>query len=152
MENENFESNILENTESPMENPTNSPVLPEDVLPNEETMEEIQETTENLSEDEIGDDSTTVTTVGSNGETYVEMTDGSESFYDENMEFSYDEITDTYNYITNVYEVVEEPSVPLWESDISELNTTDTLLFLIFLLLLVQFIHNIFKGSHWFKG
>lgn len=152
MENENIENNILENTESPMEDSTNSPVLPEDVLPNEETMEEIQETTENLSEDEIGDDSTTVTTVGSNGETYVEMTDGSESFYDENMEFSYDEITDTYNYITNVYEVVEEPTIPLWDSDISELGTTDTLLFLIFLLLLVQFIHNIFKGSHWFKG
>lgn len=152
MENENIENNVLENTESPVEDPANSPVLPEDVLPNEETLEEIQETTENLSENETGDDSTTVTTVGSNGETYVEMTDGSESFYDENMEFSYDEITDTYNYITNVYEVVEEPSVPLWESDISELNTTDTLLFLIFLLLLVQFIHNIFKGSHWFKG
>lgn len=159
MENENIENNILENTESPMEDPTNSPVLPEDVLPNEETMEEIQAPTQDVLENEAGNDSTgkTVTVVGSGNETYVEMNNGAEEFYDSvsDNNFDYEEIYDTsttHTYVTNVYEVVEEPSVPLWESDISELNTTDTLLFLILLLLLVQFIHNIFKGSHWFKG
>ena len=159
MENENIENNILENTESPVEDPTSSSVLPQDVLPNEETMEEIQETAQDVLENETSNDTTdkTVTVVGSGNETYVEMNNGAEEFYDSvsDNNFDYEEIYDTstsHTYVTNVYEVVEESSVPLWESDISELNTTDTLLLLIFLLLLVQFIHNIFNGSHWFKG
>ena len=154
MENENIENNLLENTQSPVEDPENYPVLPEDVLPSEEIVEEMEETIEDVHEDETSNDisQSTTTIVGSDGETFVEMNDGSEEFYDSDTEFDYDEITDTYNYVTNVYEIVEEEEMPLWESDISELGRTDTLLLLIFLLLLVQFIHNIFKGSHWFKG
>lgn len=154
MENENIENNIMENTQSPVEDPENNPVLTTDVLPSEKIVEEMEETIEDVYEDEIGNDisQSTTTIVGSDGETFVEMNDGSEEFYDTNTEFDYDEITDTYNYVTNVYEIVEEEEIPLWDSDISELGRTDTLLFLIFLLLLVQFIHNIFKGSHWFKG
>lgn len=157
MENENIQDVLSEISTSPMEDPTNSSVLPEDVLPNEEVMEEVQESVEDVLEGEISNDSTdkTVTIVGSGNETYVEMNNGEEDFYsvsDNNL--SYEDIVDSstnHTYVTNVYEIVEEPSIPLWESDISELNTTDTLLLLIFLLLLVQFIHNIFKGSHWFK-
>lgn len=159
MENENIENNLLENTEIPLEDSENTPVLPEDVLPDEEIVEEIEESVEDVLENETSNDTTdkTVTVVGSGNETYVEMNNGAEEFYDSvsDNNFDYEEIYDTsttHTYVTNVYEVVEEPSVPLWESDISELNTTDTLLFLILLLLLVQFIHNIFKGSHWFKG
>ena len=154
MENENIENNLLENTQSPVEDPENYPVLPEDVLPSEEIVQEMEETVEDVHEDEISNDisQSTTTIVGSDGEIFVEMNDGSEEFYDTNTEFDYDEIMDTYNYVTNVYEIVEEEEMPLWDSDISELGRTDTLLLLIFLLLLVQFIHNIFKGSHWFKG
>lgn len=154
MENENIENNLLENTQSPVENPENNPDITTDVLPSDEIVEEMEETIEDVYEDETNNDipQSTVTIVGSDGETFVEMNDGSEEFYDTNTEFDYDEITDTYNYVTNVYEIVEEEEMPLWESDISQLGRTDTLLFLIFLLLLVQFIHNIFKGSHWFKG
>lgn len=154
MENENIENNIMENTESPLEVPEISPDFTTDVLPNQEIVEEMQETIEDVHENETGNDisQSTTTIVGSDGEIFVEMNDGSEDFYDTNTEFDYDEIMDTYNYVTNVYEIVEEEEIPLWESDISELGRTDTLLLLIFLLLLVQFIHNIFKGSHWFKG
>ena len=155
MENENIENNLLENTQSTVEDPENNPVLTPDVLPSEEIVEEMEETIEDVHEDETSNDisQSTTTIVGSDGETFVEMNDGSEEFYDSDTEFDYDEIMDTYNYVTNVYEIVEEEEeAPLWDSDISELGRTDTLLLLIFLLLLVQFIHNIFKGSHWFKG
>lgn len=154
MENENIENSLLENTQSPLEGTENNSVLPKDVLPGEEIVEETEETIEDVHEDETSNDisQSTTTIVGSDGETFVEMNDGSEEFYDSDTEFDYDEIMDTYNYVTNVYEIVEEEEAPLWDSDISELGRTDTLLLLIFLLLLVQFIHNIFKGSHWFKG
>lgn len=157
MEYENMENILPEVPEAPVEGETDIPILPEDVLPNEEVMEEVQESVEDVPPSETSNDSTdkTVTIVGSGNETYVEMNNGEEDFYsvsDNNL--SYEDIVDpstNHTYVTNVYEIVDEPSIPLWESDISELNTTDTLLLLIFLLLLVQFIHNIFKGSHWFK-
>lgn len=157
MEYENMENILPEVPETPVEGETYIPVLPEDILPYEEVMEEVQESVEDVLEGETSNDSTdkTVTIVGSGNETYVEMNNGAEDFYsvsDNNL--SYEDIVDSstnHTYVTNVYEIVDEPSIPLWESDISELNTTDTLLLLIFLLLLVQFIHNIFKGSHWFK-
>lgn len=159
MENENIENNIMENTESPVEDPENAPVLPEDVLPGEEIVEEIEEPIEDVLENEIIEDisQSTVTIVGSGGETYVETDNGNDDFFDSvsDNEISYEDIMDTsteHTYVTNVYEIVEEEETPLWDSDISELGRTDTLLLLIFLLLLVQFIHNIFKGSHWFKG
>ena len=58
----------------------------------------------------------------------------------------------TNYYVTNVYEVVQEKEVPnIWETNISDFGTTDFLLFMIFILLLVQFLHKLFKGSHWFR-
>ena len=159
MENENIKNNLLENTESSVEDPENTPVLPENVLPDEEIVEEIEASVEDVLENEIIDDipQSTVTIVGSGGETYVETDNGYDDFFDSvsDNEISYEDIMDTsteHTYVTNVYEIVEEEETPLWDSDISELGRTDTLLLLIFLLLLVQFIHNIFKGSHWFKG
>ena len=159
MENENIENNLLENTQSLVEDPESNPALPEDVLPGEEIVEEIEEPVEDVLENEIIDDipQSTVTIVGSGGETYVETDNGYDDFFNSvsDNEISYEDIMDTsteHTYVTNVYEIVEEEKTPLWDSDISELGRTDTLLLLIFLLLLVQFIHNIFKGSHWFKG
>ena len=154
MENEYIEEFVPEVQGDSLENTENMEIPTENVLPSMENMEEIQETTDKLFENEIGG---TVTIVGSNNETYVDMNDGSEDFYDSlsDNDISYEDIMDSsteHTYVTNVYEIVEEEEIPLWESDISELGRTDTLLLLIFLLLLVQFIHNIFKGSHWFKG
>lgn len=159
MENENIENNLLENSQSPLEDPENNSFLTTDVLPSEEIVEEIEEPVEDVLENEIIDDipQSTVTIVGSGGETYVETDNGYDDIFNSvsDNEISYEDIMDTsteHTYVTNVYEIVEEEETPLWDSDISELGRTDTLLLLIFLLLLVQFIHNIFKGSHWFKG
>lgn len=56
------------------------------------------------------------------------------------------------DYVVNYYMAVEEEPSPLWEKNLSDFSTSEMLLFLIFLLLLVQFVHKIFKGSHWFRG
>lgn len=57
---------------------------------------------------------------------------------------------DTY-YVTNIYEIVEETEVPLWDSSFRDMSAEVLLLCLIFFLLLAQFLHSFFKGSHWFK-
>lgn len=54
-------------------------------------------------------------------------------------------------YVTNVYEIVEEQASPLWDSSFHDMSAEVLLLCMIFLLLLVQFVHSFFKGSHWFK-
>ena len=159
MENENIEELIPEVQDNPVENTENIEILQENVLSDSENLEEIEEPLTDVLENEIIGNipEPTLTIVGSNGEIYVEMENGYDDAFESvsDNDISYDEIMDTstvHNYVTNVYEIVEEEEKPLWDSDISELGRTDTLLLLIFLLLLVQFIHNIFKGSHWFKG
>lgn len=53
----------------------------------------------------------------------------------------------------NIVYAVGDPVSPgtFFTTSINELSSTDTLLFLIFCILLVNFIHNIFKGSHFLR-
>lgn len=171
MENEIMEENILEIQETPLESEENNPVSETDVVPDKEVVEAVPETSSNVPEGEDIADSTVLgetetetevigetKTIEENGETadeeIVHMQDGSEDFYtalsdNDIVGDSSGSSGDTY-YVT--YEIVQEESPLLWDSNISDLSSTDMLLFMIFLLLLVQFIHNLFKGSHWFKG
>lgn len=57
-----------------------------------------------------------------------------------------------YSYTANYYTLQEEQPQPFqWEKPLADFTTSEMLLFLIFLLLLVRFVHDIFKGSRWFK-
>lgn len=171
MENEIMEENILETQETSLEGEENNPGSEADVVLNQEIVEDVPETPDNVPESETVSDSPileetevetemvegTETTEESGevtNEEIVYMQDGSENFYpslsgNDVMGDVSGSSGDTY-YVT--YEVVQEESPLFWDSNILELSSTDMLLFMIFLLLLVQFIHNLFKGSHWFKG
>lgn len=171
MENEIIEENILETPSIPLEGEENNPVSETGVVSGQETLEDVPETPDIVPEDETVSDSPILEktetetdiaketeVIENNGEVtneeIVYMQDGSENFY---PSLSVNDVLgdasgssgDTY-YVT--YEIVEEESSLLWDSNISELSSTDMLLFMIFLLLLAQYIHNLFKGSHWFKG
>ena len=173
MENENIEESLLETTETPLESEENNPVPETDTVLVQETLENVPETSDDVSDSENVTDSpileeteteteiveeTETETAEENGEVTNEeivfMQDGSEDFYstlsgNDVMGDGSASSGDTY-YVT--YEVVQEESPLLWDSNILELSSTDMLLFMIFLLLLVRFIHDFFKGSHWFKG
>ena len=158
MENENNENNVAAVTESNLENQESGEnISPSDISDNE-VGEDVPQDSDEILENENNEVSSVV------DENEEELLDPEITGNETNMEtdildgdsnnFVNDELNPyTPNtYVTNVYEVVEEPAVPFWDSSLAELSTTDTLLFLIFILLLAQFIHNIFKGSHWFKG
>lgn len=98
-------------------------VVPEEVP--EEVLEDLEEIT--VSDNSISDNS-----ISSTG-------DGNAS-----------SVSYTANYITMAAE--EEPNYFEWQKPFSEFTTSEMLLLCIFLLLLVEFVHKIFKGSHWFKG
>ena len=158
MENENMENIVQEIPESNLENQAGNEVLSPDNVSVQEVVEDVPETSFNVPEDESGEVSSVVDE--NEEELLVPETTSNESdletdvlYGDSNNSVGNEFNSSTPNsYVTNVYEVVEEPTIPFWENNIAELSVTDTLLFLIFILLLAQFIHNIFKGSHWFKG
>lgn len=164
MENEYIEETIPENTEIPVENPSDPEILPSDVVPAPEVQETPSDVLpdENISDSPVLEETETGTeTTEENGEIeneeIVEMENGNEDFYDSvsgndigDGSTSSSGTDDTY--VTNFYTMEETEVVPLWDMNISEFSTSEMLLFLIFILLLVQFIHNIFKGSHWLKG
>ena len=158
MENENNENNVAEVTESNLENQESGENISPSDIPDNEVGEDVPQTSDEVLENENSEVSSVV------DENEVELLVPEITGNETNMEtdildgdsnnFVNDELNPyTPNtYVTNVYEVVEEPVIPFWDSSFAEMSTTDTLLFLIFILLLVQFIHNFFKGSHWFKG
>lgn len=172
MENEIMEENILETQETPLESEENNQVLPENDIPDTPVVEDVPESPDNVPESEVVTDSAVLEetetetdiieesgTTKEDGEIadeeIVYMQNGNEDFYSSlsgNDVMGDSSGTSGTTYVTNYYEIVEEQTLPLWESNISDLTSTDMLLFMIFILLLVQFIHNLFKGSHWFKG
>ena len=161
MENENLEETVSGNSPDPVEGEEVSPVPETDILPSEEIVEDVEETAPPVSENETGRDAA-VLGPEENGETEnentYEMENGNEDFYDSvsgNGIMGDSPGADApATYVVNYYmtEVPAQDVVPLWENNISNFSTSEMLLFLIFLLLLVQFVHNIFKGSHWLKG
>lgn len=180
MENEIIEEVVQEVPTDPVETETDISVSEETVLPDQETLEDVPETAPDVSPDEnnsdspILDDVETIpeenleeTLTGSeeeNGdienENIYEMENGYENFYEsvsgngigDGGSTSSDVDTGDGIYVTNYYTMETEEVIPLWENNISNFSTSEMLLFLIFILLLVQFIHNLFKGSHWLKG
>lgn len=158
MENENMEKELQDNETDILENQKSGKDVPPSDIPDNEVGEDVPQTSDEILENENSEVSSVV------DENEVELLDPEITGNETNMETdildgdSGDFVGDGFNsytpdtYVTNVYEVVEDPAVPFWDSSLAELSTTDTLLFLIFILLLAQFIHNIFKGSHWFKG
>ena len=126
-------------------------------------MENGEETTPDIPENQTGVDAAVLDPEEETGETeeenIYEMENGNEDFYgsvsnnDIMGDGSGSDAPPDYN-VTNYYtmEVPAEEVIPLWENSISNFSTSEMLLFLIFLLLLAQFIHKIFKGSHWLKG
>lgn len=92
------------------------------------------------------------------GDTQDELIDGSEEGLEEDslsgndldIEKISSPVSYTANYITMAAE--EEPSYFEWQKPFSEFTTSEMLLLCILLLLLVEFVHKIFKGSHWFKN
>ena len=174
MENEIMEEIIPDVSETPVEGQTDTPVLETDVLPPAETLEDVPSTAPDVPTSEDIPDSPVLDgempetnldqnldleNIIENGDMENEnITDGSESGTD-NSNLSGDADhnvgsvsgNDLQPYTVNYYAETTE-TIPLWENNISNFSTSETLLFLIFILLLVQFIHNIFKGSHWLKG
>jgi len=177
MENEIIEEVIQDVPTDPVETETDIPVSEETVLPDQETLEDVPETApdvppnENISDSSILDDAETIPEENleetlteseeENGdienENIYEMENGYEDFYES---VSGNDIGDGGSaspvtgdtYVTYNYTMETEEVIPLWENNISNFSTSEMLLFLIFILLLVQFIHNLFKGSHWLKG
>ena len=179
MENENIEEIIPEGTPDPVEGEESIPDTSPDILPDETDMENGEETIDDVPSDETGGDSSLLipeeapeevpeetpeeTLEEETGETenedIYEMENGNEDFYgsvsDNGIMGDGTDADAPANYnVTNYYttEVPAEEVIPLWENSISNFSTSEMLLFLIFLLLLVQFVHKIFKGSHWLKG
>ena len=181
MENEIIEEVIPEVPTDSVETETDISVSEETILPDQETLEDVPETAPDVSPDEdfsdspiLGEEETTPeiesttpeeipeTEIDGEGgefedENYVEMENGYDDFYDS---VSVNDIGDGGSaspvtgdtYVTYNYTMEQEEIIPLWENNISNFSTSEMLLFLIFILLLVQFIHNLFKGSHWLKG
>lgn len=158
MENENNENNVAEVTESNLENQESGENISPSDIPDNEVGEDVPQASDEILENENNEVSSVVDE--NEEDLLVPETTSNESdletdvlYGDSNNSVGNEFNSSTPNtYVTNVYEVVEEPTIPFWENNIAELSVTDTLLFLIFILLLAQFIHNIFKGSHWFKG
>ena len=126
--------------------------MPETVSDNQIDVLEGEETSSDLSQDQLyGSES-----VSSNSESVIEsdneVLDGA---------FDPETVSDNFHYLPengqppsdlyNLLSEVSEPVVPLFESDIDKLSTTDTLLFLILCFVICYFVHGIFKGSHWFR-
>ena len=165
MENEIIEEVVQEVPTDSVETETDISVSEEIVLPDQETFEDVPETVPDVPTDENITDSpilgdTETNTEEENGDTdnenSVDMENGNEDFYDA---VSGNDVGDGGStssaddtYVTNYYTMETEEVIPLWENNISNFSTSEMLLFLIFILLLVQFIHNLFKGSHWLKG
>ena len=126
--------------------------MPETVSDNQIDVLEGEETTSDLSTDQLyGSES-----VSSNNESVTEsdheVLDGASDTETVSDNFLYlpengQPPSDLYNFLSEV----SEPVVPLFESDIDKLSTTDTLLFLILCFVICYFVHGIFKGSHWFR-
>lgn len=100
--------------------------------------EEELENEEDSSLEENGEESVSHNSVSGNG---IDFEDFTNSEYFVNAE--------DLLYSMRVMSSGEESS--FLSSDINNLSTTDTLLFLIFCLLLGHFIHSVFKASHWFR-
>jgi len=126
--------------------------MPETVSDNQIDVLEGEETTSDLSPDQLyGSES-----VSSNNESVIEsdheVLDGAVDTETVSDNFLYlpengQPPSDLYNFLSEV----SEPVVPLFDSDIDKLSTTDTLLFLILCFVICYFVHGIFKGSHWFR-
>lgn len=171
MENENIQENIPETTPDAVEIETDIPVSETDMVPAPETTETTSDVLpdENISDSPILEEEIPETNLDPNldpetsmeiGETENETTEildnGNEtntgSLSDNDIgDGSTPSDMDKLPYTINYYAETTE-TIPLWENNISNFSTSEMLLFMIFLLLLVQFIHNIFKGSHWLKG
>lgn len=172
MENE-MEEIIQDIPQDVLESEETVEIYEEDSVPDPETPEEIQTPSDPVSENETaGDPSLTEETTPDEtdqNETDQDETDQNENGSEEadlpetgSEETSPGTISgnsaegespssgDTY-YVTNIYEIVEETEVPLWDSSFRDMSAEVLLLCMIFLLLLAQFIHSFFKGSHWFK-
>ena len=163
MENEIIEEVVQEVPSDPVETEENIPDSPPDVLPGETDMENGEETVDDVPSDETGGDSSVLVPEEetpeeeTENEDIYEMENGNEDFYDSVSDNDFvgdgsgSDASADYN-VTNYYSMETEEVIPLWENNISNFSTSEMLLFLIFILLLVQFIHNLFKGSHWLKG
>ena len=147
MENEILEKNISQNSQNPLESEENASLHPEDVLFSETILEDEAGASASVPESETNE----VSDVLESGE--VKNEDIYNSVSDNAMSFL-DGYGGSSSAVTNYYslEMPAEEVVPLWEKQISDFSTTEMLLFLIFLLLLVRFVHDIFKGSHFLKG
>lgn len=144
---------IQENTENEDFNVENETTVDESVaIPStEDTLEDSVVTgEENVT---IGEDST-APLVGS-AEESLNDSEFSTNLEESSQTVSANDVIPEYNVnYTITYATTEsEPVEPVLFSDVnlSELTITEGLLLLIFLLLLAQFIHNLCKGSHWFK-
>lgn len=155
MENENITEIIPEGTPVPVEVKEDTPVPETGVLSDTEIVEDIPETSGDVPEGEDIPDSSVLEEI-TEQENIYEMENGKENFYESVSDNGF--MGDGFDTgapadsVTNYYTMETEEVIPLWENKISNFSTSEMLLFLIFLLLLVQFIHNIFKGSHWLKG
>ena len=155
MENENITENIPEGTPDPVEVKEDTPVFETDVLSGTEIVEDGPETSGDVPQNEDIPDSSVLEEI-TEQENIYEMENGNENFYesvsDNGLMGNSSDTGVPSGSVTNYYAMETEEVIPLWENKISNFSTSEMLLFLIFLLLLVQFIHNIFKGSHWLKG
>ena len=141
---------LLETPSAEVENVENIQEPPVDV-PADDEMEIIGET-ETLPND------LEVIEEGLEGDTQEGLIEGAEDGLEEDTlsgnDLDVEKITSpvsyTANYITMAAE--EEPNYFEWQKSFSEFTTSEMLLLCIFLLLLVEFVHKIFKGSHWFKN
>ena len=172
MENEIITEIVPDVPQAPVETETDIPV-PE-TLPDVEIVENVSPSVEDVSTDENIPDTPIleeeIPETNLDPETNIEINTENGDFENEIMENESESSTDTGNlsgnadynvgsvsgndvqpYTVNYYAETTE-TIPLWENNISNFSTSEMLLFLIFILLLVQFIHNIFKGSHWLKG
>ena len=131
-----------------------------------ENLENIQEPSLDIPADDemeiIGETETLpndleVTEEGLEGDTQEGLIEGAEEGLEEDTlsgnDLDIEKITSpvsyTANYITMAAE--EEPNYFDWQKPFTEFTTSEMLLLCIFLLLLVEFVHKVFKGSHWFK-
>ena len=155
MENENITENIPEGTPDPVELKEDTPVPETGVLSDTEIVEDVPETSGDVPQNEDIPDSSILGEI-TEQENIYEMENGNENFYesvsDNGLMGNSSDTDASSGSVTNYYTMETEEVIPLWENKISNFSTSEMLLFLIFLLLLVQFIHNIFKGSHWLKG
>lgn len=148
---------ILETPPAEVENVENIQESPLDI-PTDNEME-ITGETENLPNDLEGTEEVLEATEEVlEGDTQEEFIEGAEEGLEEDTLSGNDldiekisaPVSYTANYITMAAE--EEPNYFEWQKSFSDFTTSEMLLLCIFLLLLVEFVHKIFKGSHWFKN